>query len=83
MLTNEEKRAEIYTNNQKPTDPSSVNSETPLNSLNLNWREIDLPEKARTKHVHRLHPYLGKFILTDVNYFLTRRNNSLITGFLL
>ena len=72
MLTNEEKRVEIYTNNQKPTDPSSVNSETPLNSLNLNWREIDLPEKARTKHVHRLHPYLGKFIPQLVEIFLRK-----------
>lgn len=72
MLTNQEKRVEIYTNNQKPTDPSSVNSETPLNSLNLNWREIDLPEKARTKHVHRLHPYLGKFIPQLVEIFLRK-----------
>lgn len=72
MLTNQEKRVEIYTNNQKPTDPSSVNSETPLNRLNLNWREIDLPEKARTKHVHRLHPYLGKFIPQLVEIFLRK-----------
>jgi len=72
MLTNKEKRLEIYTNNQKPTDPSSVNSETPLNSLNLNWREIDLPEKARTKHVHRLHPYLGKFIPQLIEIFLRK-----------
>jgi len=72
MLTNQEKRVEIYTNNQKPTDPSSVNSETPLNILNLNWREIDLPEKARTKHVHRLHPYLGKFIPQLVEIFLRK-----------
>jgi len=72
MLTKEEKRVEIYTNNQKPTDPYSVNSETPLNCLNLNWREIDLPEKARTKHVHRLHPYLGKFIPQLVEIFLRR-----------
>lgn len=72
MLTNEEKRIEIYTNDQKPTDPSSVNSETPLKSLNLNWREIDLPEKARTKHVHRLHPYLGKFIPQLVEIFLRK-----------
>jgi len=72
MLTNEEKRVEIYTNNQKPTDPSLVNSETPLNKLNLNWREIDLPEKVRTKHVHRLHPYLGKFIPQLVEIFLRK-----------
>jgi DNA methylase len=28
----------------------------------LSWSEHDLPERERTKHVHRLHPYLGKFI---------------------
>src|SRR5581483_11587611 len=28
----------------------------------LSWSERDLPERERTKHVHRLHPYLGKFI---------------------
>jgi hypothetical protein len=30
--------------------------------LELSWSERDLPEHERTKHVHRLHPYLGKFI---------------------
>jgi hypothetical protein len=30
--------------------------------LELSWSEQDLPERERTKHVHRLHPYLGKFI---------------------
>jgi len=40
----------------------TITSQTPLESLNLNWREADLPERERTKHVHRLHPYLGKFI---------------------
>ena len=30
--------------------------------LDLSWSERDLPERARTKHVHRLHPYLGKYI---------------------
>src|SRR6266480_164635 len=30
--------------------------------LDLSWSEHDLPERQRTKHVHRLHPYLGKFI---------------------
>src|SRR5215475_6053675 len=28
----------------------------------LSWSEHDLPERERTKHVHRLHPYLGKYI---------------------
>ena len=30
--------------------------------LDLSWSEQQLPERERTKHVHRLHPYLGKFI---------------------
>lgn len=32
----------------------------------------DLPEFKRTKHVHRLHPYLGKFIPQLVEWFLAR-----------
>jgi len=31
-----------------------------------------VPERERTKHVHRLHPYLGKFIPQLVEYFLER-----------
>jgi hypothetical protein len=30
--------------------------------LDLSWSEAELPERVRTKHVHRLHPYLGKYI---------------------
>jgi DNA modification methylase len=49
-----------------------------------NWREkniqnfgidlsfVDVPEKERTKHVHRLHPYLGKFIPQLVEVFLKK-----------
>lgn len=33
-----------------------------LEKINLNWNEKELPQKERTKHVHGLHPYLGKFI---------------------
>ena len=32
----------------------------------------DLPERERTKHVHRLHPYLGKFIPQLVEVLLER-----------
>jgi hypothetical protein len=28
----------------------------------LSWSEAELPQHRRTKHVHRLHPYLGKFV---------------------
>ena len=54
------------------TDASSVSPDTPFEELNLNWREQDLPERVRTKHVHRLHPYLGKFIPQLVEIFLRK-----------
>lgn len=54
------------------TDFASITRETALESLNLNWRERDLPERLRTKHVHRLHPYLGKFIPQLVEIFLRK-----------
>ena len=54
------------------TEFDSVTRDTPLESLNLNWREKDLPERVRTKHVHRLHPYLGKFIPQIVEIFLRK-----------
>ena len=40
--------------------------------LELSWSERDLPERDRTKHVHRLHPYLGKFIPQLVETLLAR-----------
>ena len=40
--------------------------------LALSWSERDLPERQRTKHVHRLHPYLGKFIPQLVENLLSR-----------
>ena len=40
--------------------------------LDLSWSERDLPERVRTKHVHRLHPYLGKFIPQLVEALLSR-----------
>src|ERR687886_910116 len=40
--------------------------------LELSWSEQDLPERERTKHVHRLHPYLGKFIPQLVEVLLGR-----------
>lgn len=72
MLTNEEKRVLIYSTAEKPTKPSEVTPDTPLESLNLNWTERDLPERVRTKHVHRLHPYLGKYIPQLVEVFLRK-----------
>jgi hypothetical protein len=40
--------------------------------LALSWSEQELPERERTKHVHRLHPYLGKFIPQLVEALLRR-----------
>ena len=40
--------------------------------LDLSWSERELPERERTKHVHRLHPYLGKFIPQLVEALLRR-----------
>lgn len=85
MIANEEEQAEVRSARVLlPTIPGQVTPDTPLESLNLNWRERDLPEKERTKHVHRLHPYLGKFIpqLTEVflrKYF--RRGQTVLDPF--
>jgi hypothetical protein len=48
--------------------------------LELSWSEAELPERERTKHVHRLHPYLGKFVPQLVEVFLARyaRPDSLV-----
>ena len=40
--------------------------------LELSWSERELPEHVRTKHVHRLHPYHGKFIPQLVEKLLDR-----------
>jgi hypothetical protein len=41
-------------------------------ALELSWSEDQLPQFERTKHVHALHPYLGKFIPQLVDVFLRR-----------
>ncbi len=56
-------------------DSSSGNREsrwTKKLGQDLNWTLAfdDLKESERTKHVHRLHPYKGKFIPQLVEYFL-------------
>jgi len=40
--------------------------------LELSWSEAELPQVERTKHVHGLHPYLGKFVPQLVEIFLQR-----------
>jgi DNA modification methylase len=71
LLTSEEKRVSTY-HTETPTAPRLVTPATSLDELNLNWREKDLPQRKRTKHVHRLHPYLGKFIPQLVEIFLRK-----------
>jgi hypothetical protein len=38
----------------------------------LSWSEQELPQHQRTRHVHALHPYLGKFVPQLVEAFLVR-----------
>jgi hypothetical protein len=64
--------SEEYSGSEPLTDFSSVGKATDLSRLNFNWTERDLPERARTKHVHRLHPYLGKFVPQLVEIFLRK-----------
>src|SRR5438552_16057417 len=40
--------------------------------LALSWSGRELPEHERSRHVHRLHPYLGKFIPQLVETLLDR-----------
>jgi hypothetical protein len=42
--------------------------ETSLNGVDLSFANVR--EYERTKHVHQLHPYLGKFIPQIVEVFL-------------
>ena len=60
------------------TDFASITPETKINALNLNWKERDLPQGMRTKHVHRLHPYLGKFVPQLVEIFLRKYQPRLV-----
>ena len=40
--------------------------------MELSWSEEQLPQVERTKHVHALHPYLGKYVPQIVETFLRR-----------
>ncbi len=53
-------------------DFESIAEGTDLAALNLNWTESDLPQRVRTKHVHSLHPYLGKFVPQIAEIFLRK-----------
>jgi len=72
MLTNKEKKLAIYSEEIKPTVAGDITHDTPLDAFNLNWAEKDLPQKVRTRHVHGLHPYLGKYVPQLVEIFLRK-----------
>jgi len=72
-----EQVARLY-NDEPLTDFASISPATRLEGLNLNWKERDLPERSRTKHVHRLHPYMGKFIPQLVEIFLRKYEPQLV-----
>src|SRR4030043_2330663 len=59
------------------------NFETSLNGVDLSFNGVR--EYERTKHVHRLHPYLGTFIPQLVEVFLKkyfRKDDWIIDPFL-
>jgi len=43
-----------------------------IQNFGIDLSFADVPESERTKHVHRLHPYLGKFIPQLVEVFLKK-----------
>jgi DNA modification methylase len=51
---------------------AALYDELAAGDLHLSWSEAELPERERTKHVHRLHPYLGKFVPQLVEALLGR-----------
>jgi len=59
------------------------NPETSLENVDLSF--VDVREYERTKHVHRLHPYLGKFIPQLVEVFLRhyfKKGDSILDPFM-
>jgi DNA modification methylase len=51
---------------------TNINAEKNLKILGNDLTFLSVSEKERTKHVHRLHPYLGKFIPQLVEVFLKK-----------
>jgi len=56
----------VQSNMKRELFSESVNEK----KVDLSFRDVS--ERERTKHVHRLHPYLGKFIPQLVEWFLSR-----------
>ncbi len=58
-------------------------TETSINGVDLSFSGVR--EYERTKHVHRLHPYLGKFIPQLVEVFLRyyfKKGDSILDPFM-
>ncbi len=72
MSPDADENAQVPAAKGQPTNPRDVTPRTPIESLNLNWSEKELPERIRTKHVNRLHPYLGKYIPQLVEIFIRK-----------
>jgi hypothetical protein len=56
-----------------------------IHDIYLNWTEKELPQTERTKHVHGLHPYLGKFIPQLPEIFLNiyfRQGDTILDPFM-
>jgi len=68
-LTGEERRR-IFLNDAALADNVDVRKNIATFGCDLSL--IEFPEWQRTKHVHRLHPYLGKFVPQLVELFLRR-----------
>jgi hypothetical protein len=68
-LTGDERRR-IFLKDAALTDNVDVRKNIATFGCDLSL--IEFPEWQRTKHVHRLHPYLGKFVPQLVELFLRR-----------
>ena len=68
-LTGDERRA-IFLDDRAVQGNADIQKN--LREFGCDLSLIEFPEWQRTKHVHRLHPYLGKFIPQLVELFLRR-----------
>ncbi|MFC1806535.1 hypothetical protein ACFL09_06105, partial [Planctomycetota bacterium] len=68
-LTAEDRRA-IFIDSQAFRENADIQRNVDTFGCDLSL--IEFPEWQRTKHVHRLHPYLGKFIPQLVELFLRK-----------
>ena len=68
-LTGEQRRA-IFLN--KEAFRGNADIQKNISEFGCDLSLVEFPEWQRTKHVHRLHPYLGKFIPQLVELFLRR-----------